>query len=367
MSALVLKGIRSAVAIAVLAAALCVGAAHGTAAQDVTAAVPAAVFFPVVPYDAPSDAQPSFVPLAANHPLTGDHAGITRAIVVIHDFSRDATRALAVMSTLAGAGGESTLILAPQFLLDSDIARFAAHLPDRGTGFARWPLGGWSGGGDSLATGRQKGVSSFTVLDLLLMFLDDRQSFPDLATIVVAGHGEGADFVQRYAAAGRAPDVMERSLRFVVANASSFLYLTKARPRTGKPGFGPLDAKPCADADNWPSGVDALNAYARRAGANAMKLGYLTKDTAYLAGAAAASNDPAPDTSCAARVQGRDRAERAATYAAYLATIYGDVARTRHTLALIPTAGYDAVALFGSSCGMALLFGDGDCAGGLVP
>ncbi len=49
---------------------------------------------------------------------------------------------------------------------------------------------------------------------------------------VIAGHGMGGDFVQRYAAFGQAPDILEKEgigVRFIVANPSSYLYFTASR------------------------------------------------------------------------------------------------------------------------------------------
>ena len=48
-------------------------------------------------------------------------------------------------------------------------------------------------------------VSSFAVLDALLQMLSDRQHWPALDLVVLAGHSAGGQFVQRYAVAGRAP------------------------------------------------------------------------------------------------------------------------------------------------------------------
>ena len=43
----------------------------------------------------------------------------------------------------------------------------------------------------------------------------------------------------------------------------------------------------------------------------------------------------------------------------YLNTIFGDDADKTQKFAIVPNAGYDPVAMFGSRCGMSVLFGDG--------
>jgi hypothetical protein len=80
-----------------------------------------------------------------------------------------------------------------------------------------------------------------------------------------------------------------------------------------------------------------------------------------LRGEESGKKDPAPDTSRAALYQGADRPVRAASYAAYTGILYGDAADKMRNLSLVPQAGYDAAALYGSKCGLALLFGNGDC------
>lgn len=322
-------------------------------------------YFPVLPFEAAPEAVPQLVPLAGNHTLDSNHAGLTSAIIVVHDFTRDAQATLAMVSSLAGANNASTIILAPQFLIDFDIARFADRLPERGKMFARWALGGWENGGDSIARAPQKPVSAFTTLDLLLLYLGDRQFFPDLKRITVAGHGAGGDFVQRYAAAGRAMDILEKQnvpVRFLVANASSYLYLTTLRPKGGRQqGFTNATAAACPDFNSYGYGLEKLNDYVRRVGANDIKLKYATREITYLVGEKAGTGDPFPETGCAAMLQGLDRPARALNYSIYLSQLYGELISGKQKFFTVPRAGYDAGTLFGSFCGMSVLFGDGVC------
>jgi hypothetical protein len=324
-------------------------------------AVPATTYFPVLPYDATPDAAPQLVPVASNHPMQGIQAGVTRAIIVIHDESRDANGALATLSALAGSTNASTMILAPQFLLPSDLARFAKSLPGQGRVFATWQIAGWPAGDDAAPAQTQKGVSSFTVVDLLLMYLADRNMFPDLRTVVVAGFGAGANFVQRYAAFGMAADIIGKQnidMRYAVADASSYLYQTANRNLGGRKGFGKPDSATCPDYDAYPYGLEKLNPYARRVGANAAKTDYVTRFVTYLY---TATPDAIPESNCAALAQGADSRARAVNYKTYLQSLYGDVASRTQIFAETKDAASDAVGLYGSTCGMAVLFGDGLC------
>jgi hypothetical protein len=323
-----------------------------------------ATFFPLLPVDAPPDTEPSLLPVASNHPLDGPHPGVRQGFIVIHDFSREANKSLAVMTELAGESNGETMIMAPQFLLDSDIARYVSSLPEQGRAFARWTIGGWGTGDESLPTPTQKSISSFSAIDLMLMYLADRALFPDMQSVTLVGHGEGGDFVQRYAAVGVAPDILAQqnlAVHFIVANAASYLYLNNIRPRAQRQGFSPPDDGVCKDYNQWPYGLENLNGYARHEGLNAIKTRFATRQIAYLVGENASKNDPAPDTSCAAMLQGGDRPSRAVNYTTYIGLLFGEAASAHEDLTVVPGATYDASALYASTCGMTLLFGDGDC------
>ncbi|MDE2030037.1 MAG: hypothetical protein KGI97_05665 [Alphaproteobacteria bacterium] len=333
----------------------------GCATARAADAVPATAYFPVFPYNAQGNAPPQFVPVAANHKLDGVHRGITRAIIVIHGSDRDANDALAGMASLAGAANAETMIVAPQFLLPSDIARVAAHLPDQGQLFAAWQANDWPYGGNSSATPPQQGISSFTVIDLLLMYVSDPDVFPDMKTVVVAGAGTGADFVQRYAAFSRAAAPLAKqdiNLRFIVAGAHSYLYMTENRMLGGRNGFGQPDVKVCPAYDAYPYGLENLNPYAGRAGANAAKLDYATRFITYLNAPGGNSEQKA---NCAVLDQGATAAVRAKNFRLYLRSIYSGVASRTQVFSFDHSAKGDALGLFGSSCGMEVLFGDGMC------
>jgi hypothetical protein len=260
------------------------------------------------------------------------------------------------------------MIVAPQFLLDADIARYAAQLPERGRMFARWPLDGWESGSESITQPPQKSISSFAALDLIMLYLGEKKFFPSMQQIVIVGHGAGGDFVQRYAAAGQAPDILAKQnipVRYVVANAASYLYFTGARmvanKVNGKPSLATPDIALCPNYNDYPYGLDHLNAYTQRIGASAMQLRYTARSVLYLNGESIAADDRLPDNSCAALTEGADRAARATNYATYLNVVFGDAARKQQNWISITHAGYDAAALYSSVCGMAALFGDGDC------
>ncbi|KAG1255655.1 hypothetical protein G6F68_010176 [Rhizopus microsporus] len=127
-----------------------------------------------------------------------------------------------------------TLVLAP---------RFPGSIDSGFGGMAAWRKASWEDGEESIqAAGRPAPVTSFQVLDDLLRSLDDRKRLPTLANIVLAGHSAGAQLVQRYAVLNNTDGPLRRdglALRYVIANPSSYLYLTNERPRADGKGYAP--------------------------------------------------------------------------------------------------------------------------------
>ena len=204
-------------------------------------------------------------------------------------------------------------------------------------------------------------LSSFTALDLMLMFLADRVYFPNLQDVVIAGHGMGADFVQRYAAVGMASDLLAKqkiNLHFALANPGSYLYFTSQRPMKGGLFDIPKNDA-CNGGDAYPYGLKQLTAYPRRTGMQALRLRYPQQRVTYLIGDAI-KDDLYLDRSCSATLQGDTRLMRAQAYARHIAQSFGRDA-FRHQFRAVKGGGYDPVVMFGSSCGLTLLFGNGVC------
>jgi hypothetical protein len=81
----------------------------------------------------------------------------------------------------------------------------------------------------------------------------------------------------------------------------------------------------------------------------------------YLIGANAAEGDAMADSSCAALLQGPNRVARWAAYNMYLTVTFGDAAQKQQHFSMVPQVGYEPAAVFGSPCGLSVLFGDGEC------
>jgi pimeloyl-ACP methyl ester carboxylesterase len=310
------------------------------------------------------DGAPARLPVRATHILTQGHADVTRVIIVIHGALRNAEGSFTTMQhsmTLAGEAGRHVLIVAPQFLSEVDTARYPIPLD-----VPVWSVDGWKEGDLSEirrddSTDRR--VSSFAVLDALLQMLSDRQHWPALNLVVLAGHSAGGQFVQRYAVAGRAPTLLSHHgihTRFVIANPSSYLYFDERRPT--EHGFAPFPQTQCRGFDHYKYGLKAPNAYVVAQTPQALMSRYARQQVIYLLGTLDAdAAHPFLDRSCAAEAQGPTRLARGQAYYQYLPLVLGHEVVQRQHRVLIEGVGHDHQRMFQSPCGVAWLFANGQC------
>ena len=297
------------------------------------------------------------LPIAASQDWSHPLPNVTRVVIVVHGAHRNAE---SIFRSAAGLiPDDSTLVIAPQFLLEEDIA--AHSLPDN---VLRWRPGGWEIGDDAAAP---VPVSSYDAIDTLLDNVADRSPLPNLRTVVLAGFSGGGWLAQRYAAVGRGGQALAQrgvALRYIVSSPSSYVYFSADRPVSGG-GFGPYaGVAACPDYNLWPYGlVGKMPRYVMVAvagGAAAVERRYAGLDLAYLVGGA--DSDPNHwelDKSCAGEAEGPDRLARATNFFAYMRA--RDAAVLKQSFATAPGAGHDEKSVFGSPCGRAALFGDSSC------
>jgi hypothetical protein len=299
------------------------------------------------------------LPVAVSQDWSRPLPGVRRAVIVVHGAHRDAEPLFRSVAAMAPDGG--TLVVAPQFLLEKDIA--AHSLPER---VLRWP-DRWATGADAAGP---VAVSSYDAIDTLLLTLADRTRLPELNTIVLGGFSGGGWLAQRYAVAGRAGDTLAGRgivLRYLVSSPSSYLYFSDDRPR-GDGGFGRFaGAASCANFNQWPYGLaGGFPRYVTAAaggGAAALERRYAALDLVYLVGTA--DNDPNQwelDKSCAGEAEGPNRYARGVDFFRYMQARDAAILKQRFWSA--PGAGHDPAAVLGSPCGRAALFDATGCLGG---
>ncbi|MBV8620197.1 MAG: alpha/beta hydrolase [Curvibacter sp.] len=293
--------------------------------------------------------------LYASRPLDDGavQADIDRAVLVFHGRLRDADvywRSARQAAAAAPEASRHTLLIVPQFLAERDVS---AHALAADT--LRWSLEGWMGGDKALGPAP---VSSFEAIDAVLGLLADRQRFPRLRQVVVAGHSGGGQVVQRYAVVGQGEAALAAAgvaVRYVVANPSSYLYFSAERPLPAG-GFSPADAQACPGFNSWKYGWTEAPPYARQLSPEAYEARYVQRDVVYLLGGADTNpQHPALDRSCAAETQGLYRLYRGQHYLAYLQQRHAELRQQAH---VVPGVGHEGDRMLGSACGLAALFDD---------
>ncbi|UOP12344.1 alpha/beta hydrolase [Pseudomonas palleroniana] len=270
---------------------------------------------------------------------------VTRALIIVHGRLRNAQTYLKSGEDAAAHAGVAshTLVIAPQFLNELDVQR--NHLDKQ---VLRWHGNDWMAG--ELSTGPGQ-LSSYGALDQVIKHLGNRKLFPALKEIVVAGHSGGGQVVQRFALTGHDHPLLQTegiSLRYVVANPSSYAYFSPQRPVK-------FDVASCPSFNEWKYGMQHLPAYATGQGAEQLEQAYVSRDITYLLGQQDTDpNHPALDKSCEAETQGAYRLVRGHNYFDYLKTRHPQLS---HKLVEVPGVGHDGDKMFTSPEGEKVLFG----------
>lgn len=305
-------------------------------------------------------------PVYANHVLTGESADLKKireVILIQHGIQRNGDDYFAGAMELLKASGRSAdeiLIIAPNF----------PGTPDKDKGFDRmpvWSVQGWTGGDAALSgTGTIASLSSLQVIDDIAQLLADKSRLPQLKKITFAGHSGGGQLIHRYAVLNHVDEGLRTKgidVQYVVANPSSYLYFTPERP--AQSGFAMYDKAACPAYDDYRYGMQNMVAYAKGMSGTDLYLRHLPRQVTYLVGSLDTDpNHRVLDKSCGAEAEGPTRYDRAHGYWAYEQYLGKHIPVARP----IPAAnrqyfdvlgvGHDQGRMFGSQCGVAVLFGD---------
>lgn len=280
-----------------------------------------------------------------NFPLTRTNPCITHAVIVVHGSGRNAADYFGYVTTPAADEGvdHSTLIVAPHFVAGDD--------PRDASDFY-WSEQGWKQG--DLSKNGSPRLSSFSALDLLVIFATNRVKFPNLEQLVITGHSAGGQFVQRYAIGTNQVDLIDPAIfvRFVPSNPSSYLYLDDKRPTTSG---GTVFAKPsgCSSYNKYKYGMSSRNTYMGSRSVSSLVNSARAREIALLLGEDDVLRDDALDTRCQAEVQGRNRLERGVGFLNFMNQYYRPHATYIMTA---PGVGHSGRGMFDSWGGRYLLF-----------
>jgi hypothetical protein len=283
----------------------------------------------------------------ASRDLGAPGSGVERLLVVVHGALRDSDRYFRHVVDAAGAAGPSTLIVAPQFLADVDQDARASAPP----GTLYWEVEGWKGGHPALGPAP---VSSFRAMDWLLEHLTAPGRLPgsEKPAVVIAGNSAGGQYVNRYAAVGRAPDALARrgiSVRFIIANPSTYLYFNDHRP---------VETADKTGINLWRYGFDQAPAYVDSTADQSLER-YLGRDVTIVLGAEDRDNGALLlEVSAAAMAQGANRFERGINYNEYIQRLARAAGLTaRHTVIALDGIGHDAADVLAAPQTRAIMFG----------
>ena len=282
---------------------------------------------------------------------------ITRAVIVIHGKLRNADvyfRTAQKARDAAHADPDTTLLIAPQFLASLDL-----RIHDEPADLLRWSGNGWMGGEAAQAP---LPVSSYDVLDAIVMRLADRKLFPNLRHVVFAGHSGGAQVVQRYAVAARNITTLTEAgidVRYVVASPSTYAYFDAQRPNA-QGVAAPFDAAQCPDFNQWKYGMDNRPPYLDDRSAAQLEAAYAARRIDYLVGGD--DDDPqqsALDKTCAAEAQGPQRVARATAYYRYIQARHPD--HLEQSFHIVPGVGHNGARMLTSVCALSAMFDTQGC------
>ncbi|UQS13929.1 alpha/beta hydrolase [Pseudomonas sp. HS6] len=272
-------------------------------------------------------------------------AKIERVLIVIHGKLRNAETYRKSGESAAELAGQTanTLVIAPQFLNESDVALYS--LP---ASVLRWKGNEWMGGG--LSTG-PNALSSYAALDEIIGRLSDRKQFPDVKQIVIFGHSGGGQVVQRYALLAQEQPALKTEgirLRYVVANPSSYAYFNEQRPVA-------FDHAQCPGFNRWKYGLIDPPIYSGGQTPAQLESRYVKREVIYLLGQQDTDpQHPALDKSCAAKAQGAYRLERGKLFFGYLLRRHPEGVNQR--LVEVPGVGHNGDGMLTSPEGQKAIF-----------
>ena len=325
-------------------------------------------------------AQQSRMLIYRNFPLDTKNDNITRALVFVHGINRDGDNHFrtALAAAFLADGLNNTVIVAPRFASNSSAP--GNQVGDCHDALAadedNWVCetqraDSWRFGGGEISNDE---LTSFDFMDEIVRRLARKQVFPNLRSIVVAGHSAGGQFVIRYEMSNQVHDSTSIPISYVVSNASAYTYVDDMRPTStalpktvaaAAPGFQPAgpavppppfvpyaDAKNCVGFDRWPYGLKDRIGYASRLTDDEIKKQLAARPTTYLLGEADILPLGVFDTSCPAMAQGPTRLARGIAFSRYANEFHG----ASHKVVVVPFCSHSARCMFTSDVALPLIF-----------
>lgn len=315
--------------------------------------------------------------------VSTEAATIELAVIVHHGSERNGNEYFCFMQNAVVAAGRArtTLVLAPQIFEDGDdhLDKESHIWWDPAT--HRHEDRNWKWGGNSTQD-LGSSISSFQVIDEMVLTLLRRDIYPRLSKIVFAGHSAGGQIIQRYALFNHidSPDI-HAVFEYYPANPSSMTYLDQRRPilpnhrtcetfcvnssilnqrwRFAPP---PSDLDCFSSYDHYGFGLGGhLPDYAAKTSRTRTIQNFAERKVVYLSGESDVCDehymrrhrctrcnphDHGLDVSCEALAQGRCRMARVHAYFHYVRDFYNN--SKLHRLVSVPGVGHNGCGMFQS-------------------
>jgi hypothetical protein len=336
---------------------------------------------------------PMEFPYHSNLPIDLPRDAIERILICIHGTGADAhlclSNGLAAAREAIARGVdllalENTLIIAPQFIGDTDYYR---QLPKN---LLYW-ISGWRASGSESIEQDLNGdgvddsgtISSFAALDVLLERICRKSLFPNLKSVIISGHSNGGRFMGCYSAASRFEQEVATPrgihVRYLVMGSGSYVYMDDIRytftddttyltaaynddwRRTIATlyDFGTVCTETPVTFNDWPLGLNMtfrdgkpVMPYPIEIGAEQIRNQFGSRDVHYLVGE---GDVDLPSFEGPERVQGKDTLAKTLLYFWHLEQHYG--ADLKHHLHVIPDVGHSGLGEMTSPIGLDVIFG----------
>jgi pimeloyl-ACP methyl ester carboxylesterase len=304
----------------------------------------------------------------STYSLSAPNPSVHRALIMVHGTNRNADHYFrtAVTAAFLADALSDTVVIAPSFLSADGHCKDTLQ-PNE----VSWSCGGdsWRSGGVSASN---KDLTSFDFLDELLRKLANKKMFPNLTSIVIAGHSAGGQFVSRYEMANRVQDSLGVKVSYAVANPSSYAWPDATRPLPvddGAPAsavggwnveaphtnfsYGQFDAAKAAKYDLWPYGLEErTSGYTEKMTDDQLKKQLVSRKTTYLL----SQVDTLPlggfDGSPNAMAQGATRRARGEAFVKYINEHLG----AKADVLIIPECGHNDRCVYTTDAALPIIF-----------
>ena len=199
--------------------------------------------------------------------LNEPHPNLTIALICVHGSGVDPNSTYNSCDRAAkneNLSSDQYYIISPEFFEDG----LSTILPNETYWNSNWRYGSFSNINNSY-----NGISSFSILDYFILFLNQNKNlYPKLNRIIITGHSAGGQVTARYWSVSwiKMKDLRFKIL-FIPANPSSYTYLSSIRPEYNFPPSQSIDYQYissypnstqlslCKSYDRYPYGINGTS------------------------------------------------------------------------------------------------------------